>query len=438
MSSSWSQRRKRKRPPVPVEVDIKIDRLGSGGDGISEHLGKPVYAPGLLPGEKALVRLTNNRGDGRIAETITRHSNSVDRITPACLHAEACGGCSVQHLSSSAYSEWKENLLTKALSSKGLVAERRHPIVQIEDGRRRLRFAVIGTSTGAVLGFNSKASRKIVGIEHCYVAIPELTDIAQQIRSLLSNLLETGETADVEVRNSVSGLDFLLVRTRELNYQERIEIASWMSDFDGARFAWLPVDNEIPEIIIERRPPSLDINGISVTPPPGAFFQPTAAGEALMAKFIAARLEGSSIVADLFSGWGAFALRLAGSMHVQAYEGSELMISSLNQAAAAAGLRGYVTGFTRDLERQPLLENELSQFDAIVLDPPRSGALKQSQLIAAGGPNRIVYLSCNPIALARDAQVLVNGGYQFREAQPVDQFRWTPHLEVACLFEREN
>ena len=118
MSNSWSQRRKRKRPPVPIEVDIKIDRLGNGGDGISEHLGKPVYAPGLLPGEKALVRLTNNRGDGRIAEIITRHTNSLDRITPPCLHAEACGGCSVQHLSSSAYLDWKENLLTKALSSK--------------------------------------------------------------------------------------------------------------------------------------------------------------------------------------------------------------------------------------------------------------------------------------------------------------------------------
>ncbi|MEK9923600.1 MAG: hypothetical protein VW521_12090 [Rhodospirillales bacterium] len=438
MSNSWSQRRKRKRPPVPVEVDIKIDRLGSGGDGISDHLGKPVYAPGLLPGEKALVRLTNNRGDGRIAEIITRHSNSLDRITPICLHAESCGGCSVQHLSSSAYLDWKEDLLTKALSLKGLVVEQRHPIIQIEDGRRRLRFAAIGTSTGAVLGFNSKASRKIVGIEHCHVAIPELTDIAPHLRPLLNKLLGTGEAADLEVRNSVSGLDVLLVRARELNYQERVDISSWMSDFDGARFAWLPIDNEIPEIIIERRPPSLDINGMSVTPPPGAFLQPTAAGEAFMAKFVAARLEGASHVADLFSGWGAFALRIAGSMHVQAYEGSELMISSLNQAAGAAGLRGYVTGFTRDLERQPLLENELSQFDAIVLDPPRAGAFKQSQLLAAGGPNRIVYLSCSPIALARDAQVLVNGGYHFREAQPIDQFRWTPHLEVACLFEREN
>jgi len=438
MSNSWSQRRKRKRPPTPVEVDIKIDRLGSGGDGISDHLGKPVYVPGLLPGEKALVRLTNNRGDGRIAEIITRHSNSLDRITPVCLHAEACGGCSVQHLSSSAYLDWKEDLLSKALSSKGLVAEQRHPIIQIEDRRRRLRFAAIGTSVGAILGFNSKASRKIVGIEQCHVAIPKLTDIAPRIRPLLTKLLGAGEAADLEVRNSVSGLDFLLVRARELNYQERIEVASWMSDFDGARFSWLPVGYEIPEIIIERRSPSLDINGIPVTPPPGAFLQPTSAGEAFMAEFVAARLEGSSRVADLFSGWGAFALRLAGSMHVQAYEGSELMISSLNQAAGAAGLRGYVTGFTRDLERQPLLENELSQFDAIVLDPPRSGALKQSQLLAVGGPNRILYLSCNPIALARDAQVLVNGGYQFREAQPIDQFRWTPHLEVACLFEREN
>ena len=438
MSNSWSRRRKPKRAGSPVEVDIVIRHLGASGDGIAEYSGSPVYASGLLPGEKATVRLTGPRGDGRIAEALARHSDSADRVTPSCNYAEECGGCSVQHLSTGAYLAWKEGLLARALASKGLAPERLEPMVEIKDGRRRLRFASIGRSSGPVLGFNMKASKKIIGIDYCIAAEPALSEAISHSHALLSKILLAGETADLEVGTSLNGLDFLLVRSRPLEYQERVDIASWMSEIEAARFAWLAKDNELPEVIIERRSPTLSVAGISVTPSPGAFLQPTAAGEEFMAKFVLEHLRGARRVADLYSGWGAFALRLAKSMHVEAFEGSETMISSLNLAAGAAGLAGHLAGFTRDLERQPLQNDELNRFDAIVLDPPRGGALKQVQSLVSSGPKRIVYLSCNPAALARDGKILVDGGYRFLEAQPIDQFRWTSHLEVACLFERDR
>jgi 23S rRNA (uracil1939-C5)-methyltransferase len=438
MSNSWSRRRKPKRAASPVEVDIVIRRLGASGDGIAEYSGKPVYVSGLLPGEEATVRLTGPRGDGRIAETLARHSDSADRVTPECKYADECGGCSVQHLTPRAYLAWKEGLLARALASKGLTPERLEPMVEIKDGRRRLRFAAIGRSAGPVLGFNMKASKQIVGIDYCIAAEPALSETISNSHALLSKILSAGETADLEVRTSLNGLDFLLVRARPLEYQERVDIAAWMSAIDAARFAWLPKDNEVPEVIIERRAPALSVAGISVTPSPGAFLQPTAAGEEFMAEFVLKHLRGARRVADLYSGWGAFALRLAKSMHVEAFEGSETMISSLNLAAGAAGLGGHLMGFTRDLERQPLQSDELGRFDGIVLDPPRAGALKQVQSLVTGGPKRIAYLSCNPAALARDGKILVDGGYRFVEAQPIDQFRWTSHLEVACLFERDR
>ena len=112
------------------------------------------------------------------------------------------------------------------------------------------------------------------------------------------------------------------------------------------------------------------------------------------------------------------------------------MIAALNQAAGQGGLGGFVKGHVRDLARRPLRADELKPFDAVLLDPPRSGAAHQVESLAAGGPDRIVYLSCNPAALARDGRALVDAGYRFRITQPIDQFRWTPHVEVAALFER--
>jgi 23S rRNA (uracil1939-C5)-methyltransferase len=156
-----------------------------------------------------------------------------------------------------------------------------------------------------------------------------------------------------------------------------------------------------------------------------------------MADFAAKHLAGALNIADLYSGWGPFALRLGGEgVHVAAYEGAPAMISALNHAAGQAGLGGFVKGHVRDLARRPLLTDELKGFEAVLLDPPRSGAAHQTAAIAAGGPGRIVYLSCNPFALARDGRVLMDAGYRFRIAQPIDQFRWTPHLEVATLFDR--
>ena len=169
-----------------------------------------------------------------------------------------------------AYIAWKEGLLARALASKGLTPERLQPMVEIKDGRRRLRFAAIGRSAGPILGFNMKASKQIVGIDHCIAAEPALSEAISNSQALLSKILLAGETADLEVRTSLNGLDFLLVRARPLEYQERIDIAAWMSETDSARFAWLPKDNQVPEVIIERRSPALSVSGISVTPSPGA------------------------------------------------------------------------------------------------------------------------------------------------------------------------
>lgn len=443
MSNTSSRRRSRKpgrpkrRAPAPVEATITVHKLGAQGDGLASHNGAPVYAPGLLPGEEARVLLGNKKGDGRIAEVLEVLTPALERADPPCAYADVCGGCSVQHMADAAYLAWKEGLLDQALASRGLEPEMRLPFLRISEGRRKLRFAAIGRAGGVILGFNARASRQIVPIDRCIAAVPELTDLPTALRPLMNMLLESGEAGDVEAWASPTGLDLLLIRARPLDLKEREAVAAFADKQDLARFAWVAEDGDITESVAARRTPMIKLGRVRAAPAPGAFLQPTSEGEQAMADFAVKHLAGATNIADLYSGWGPFALRLGGDgVHVAAYEGAAAMIAALNQAAGQAGLGGFVKGEVRDLARRPLRSDELKAFDAVLLDPPRSGAAHQIEALAAGGPARVVYLSCNPAALARDARTLMDAGYKFRVAQPIDQFRWTPHLEVATLFER--
>ncbi|MGZ0186462.1 MAG: class I SAM-dependent RNA methyltransferase [Alphaproteobacteria bacterium] len=440
MSNSSSRRgnhRRRAKAPPAVETEITISRLGSGGDGIGDWKGAPVYVPGLLAGERAKVRLGAKRGDGRIAEVLEVLEPAPDRVEPPCAYAGECGGCVVQHMSDDAYLAWKEDILIRALASKRLVPEILLPMVRIDEGRRRLRFAAIGRAHGPVMGFNAKASSQIVDLDACIAATPDLQASPQLIRPLINRLLKPTEKADIDVRSSRAGLDILIVRARPFDLDERQAIADFADTQRVARVTWRSDDQDSPQIIAERKEPELRVGGHSIIPSPGAFLQPTAGGEDAMAAFAARRLAGAKRVADLYAGWGPFALRLANPIHVEAFEGEAAMVEALNRAAGIANLGGHLVGVTRDLARQPLLKDDLKRFDGLLLDPPRSGAAIQCTKLAADGPPKIVYLSCNPAALARDAAILLGGGYRFVEAMPIDQFRWTPHLEVACYFERE-
>lgn len=440
MSNSSSRRRnpKRRKPAGPPEVsaEILIDGLGAAGDGVGIWRDAPVYVAGLLPGERAVVRVAGRRGDGRVAQLETLLEAAPERTAPPCPHAATCGGCVLQHMADAPYAAWKDSLLDRTLSARGLTPETRLPLRRVAAGRRRIRLAAIGRSGGVALGFNGKASRQIIDLDHCLAAASGLADAPGRLRPLAAKLLRQGEAADFDVRVAETGLDLLIVRERPFDLPERELLGAFANAENIARISGTDADDNPPEIIAERAAPTLDLGRMHVTPPPGAFLQPTADGEALMADYIAERLAGANRIADLYAGWGAFALRLANPAHVQAFEGNAAMIQALNRARSTADLGGFVDGHVRDLARRPLLPPDLKGFDALVLDPPRNGAQAQAAQLATAGPPRIVYLSCNPASFARDAAMLVAGGYRFMEAMPIDQFRWTPHLEVAAYFER--
>ncbi|MFN5758537.1 MAG: class I SAM-dependent RNA methyltransferase, partial [Sphingomonadaceae bacterium] len=180
----------------------------------------------------------------------------------------------------------------------------------------------------------------------------------------------------------------------------------------------------------EPDPVTITLGGIAVPLPEGAFLQATADGEAALVAAVHEIVGEARKTADLFAGLGTFALSLTG--HVTAAEGARDAILALQMAANRAGR--HVQADHRDLFRRPLSVAELNQFEAVVLDPPRAGAKEQMETLAQSAVPRIAYVSCNPSTFARDAAVLVAGGYHVDWIQPVGQFRWSTHVELAAAF----
>ena len=189
-------------------------------------------------------------------------------------------------------------------------------------------------------------------------------------------------------------------------------------------------------MIVEPKKPAVTFGTVAVMPPPGAFLQATEAAEATMAELVAGHLSRAKKIADLFSGCGSFALRLASKAEVHAVENDAAALAALDRGFRfAAGLK-RVTAEKRDLFRRPLTAKELEAFDGVVFDPPRAGAEDQSKQLARSQVPLVVAVSCNPVTLARDLRILLDGGYALKSVVPIDQFLWSPHVEAVALLEK--
>jgi 23S rRNA (uracil1939-C5)-methyltransferase len=192
------------------------------------------------------------------------------------------------------------------------------------------------------------------------------------------------------------------------------------------------------DVLVERRPPRVAMGRASVAPPPGAFLQATRAGEEALAALVRGACAGARRIADLFAGCGPFALRLAEDAEILAVDGDAAALAALDRAwRATPGLR-RIRVEARDLFRRPLLGPELARFDAVALDPPRAGAEAQARQLADSTVPVVASVSCDAGTFARDAAVLTAGGYRLERVTPVDQFKYSAHVELVGVFWRES
>lgn len=399
---------------------VTIDRLGHQGDGIAEG---PLYVPYTLPGEEV-----SGDVDGQTMRKVRILTPSSDRVRPPCRHFPACGGCLLQHGSDSFLEEWKTGIVRQALAARGLQATFLPTHISPPRSRRRAALSVKRTRKGAMVGFHAPASDIVIETPECQLLRPELIAAFPAAEALGTLGASRKQSLSVMLTLSDGGIDVAVDKGKPMEDGMWQDLAALADRHDLARLSWNG------ETVVTRRAPEQRFGSARVTPPPGAFLQATADGQAVLQQDVRHHLADARRIADLFAGCGTFALELAADRMVHAVEGDGAMIAALDQGwRQGEGLHG-VTSEARDLFRRPLDADELRRFDAIVLDPPRAGAEAQTAEIAMSGVPRIAYVSCNPVSFARDAEILSRAGYALDRIRVVDQFRWSPHVEIVSNF----
>jgi 23S rRNA (uracil1939-C5)-methyltransferase len=408
---------------------LVIDRLGHRGDGVADTPEGALYVPYVLPGETVDVERVPGHADRR--HVLRVEVQSPERIAPICPHFGVCGGCALQHWDAARYRAWKRDLVVAALAQAGLPA----PVGDIIDahgvGRRRAVFhGRRGTHDVLHVGFAAYRAHHVVPIDRCPILAPELAGAIEAAWAIAEALGPARKPLDIQATASEAGLD---IDVRGSGPLASAVVARLASVAQAHRLARLTRHGEL---VAQRAVPTLRIGRAQVALPPGAFLQATAAGEAALAGLVLDHVGAAARIGDLFAGIGPFALRLAERARVHAVDSDAAAIAALKQAAGAPGLKPVETQ-VRDLFRRPLLPVELAQFDAVVFDPPRQGAEAQARALAGSQVPLVVAVSCNPATFARDARLLADGGYRLIAVTPVDQFRYSAHLEIVAQFGRQ-
>jgi 23S rRNA (uracil1939-C5)-methyltransferase len=408
---------------------LEIEFLGHRGDGIAQADTGPVYVRYALPGEAVSAEPIPGEPDRLQLLRIDRESP--DRITPLCVHFGVCGGCAVQHWAEARYREWKRELVTSALGQARLEPPVRELVDAHGEGRRRVTLhARRGVDDILQVGFSAPRAHQIIPIDRCPILVPALANVIPLARKLAEAIGPLRKPLDLSITAADNGLDVDARGSGPLPPRVQQKLAGIAASERLARLT------RHGEVVLQPVQPEVQMGRATVPLPPGAFLQATAAGEQALAMLVLTHATRAKRVADLFCGTGPFALRLAEFARVAAFDSDAPAVAALQKAAAQTqGLRPVIAQ-TRDLFRRPLVPQELNEFDAVVFDPPRQGAEAQARQLAASRVKKVIAVSCNPATFARDARILLDGGYRVTEVTPVDQFRHSAHVELVGVLER--
>ena len=409
----------------------KVFDLGRQGDGLLKHERRNIFISGVLPDETVRYRIVgNNRAE--LEEIV---SASSDRAVPVCRFFDGCGGCSLQHLNDSLYRRFKMNCLKELFPS--------HWNVSFEDfvfiapkSRRRATFAVFWNGMTRRFGFNAKQSDKIIEVESCSVLVEPLEKLIFPLREFICDKArffpKNKGAGDVSVLLTDTGIDVLLTLPFEPDFDWRQSAAEFATKNGLARLSWRTSERVEAEPLAVLHVPTLSVGSFTLKPPAGVFLQPSVEGQNALTQAVTEYVGKSKKVMDLFCGAGTFSLSLLQKKRiVKGADNAPLALSALREAS-----EGRIETQDRDLFKTPLYPDELDGFDCVIFDPPRAGAKAQCEQIAASSVEKVVAVSCNPVSFVRDAEILINAGFALKRVRPIDQFVFTPHLELVAEFNR--
>jgi 23S rRNA (uracil1939-C5)-methyltransferase len=402
--------------------EVEIVGLGAQGDGIAETPAGRIYVPYALPGERWRL------ADGEPPLLLRPHPT---RARAVCPHFGSCGGCVAQHVPDALYVAWKRAIVVEAFRHRGIDAPVDDLVRVALASRRRLTVYARRYRKNLHLGFYRAATHYIMNVTECPIAMPQLVAVLPVLREMLEPMLMGEAEAAIDMLATPAGVDvgmtFIHLDSSQKHYPRLAALAARHG------LARLTVGRDT---LLEARRPVLEFGGVEVAPPPEAFVQAVEAAEAEMVRLVLAATAKAKRVADLFCGLGTFTFPLARRARVLAVDEEENSIAALATAARHAQGLKPIEAKVRDLLRMPLSAKELEGFDAVVFDPARSGAQKQSEQLARSKVPGVVAVSCDPGTLARDVRSLVDGGYRLERVTPIDQFLYSHHVEVVAVLRR--
>ncbi len=408
---------------------LLIDHVGNFGDGVAIAPGGNIYVPYTLGGETVEVSEVHGHPDRR--RLLEVRQASTERIAPLCPHFSVCGGCAIQHWEADAYRDWKRNILVETLAQAGITGEVAPLLDAHGSGRRRITLhARMGTHEVLKVGYAAAQSHDIIPIDRCPILDPALEGALDAAWAIAETLKPARKPLDIQFTATGGGLDVDVRGSGPVSAAMTAKLSAVAHQHRLARLT------RHGELVLMRNPPVITIGTAQVTLPPGSFLQATVAGEEALAALTLDSCKRAKNVADLFCGVGPFALRLAAKSRVAAFDSDAGAVAALQKAATSTSGLKPIKAEPRDLFRRPLVPQELRDYDAVVFDPPRQGAQAQASQLAASKVPLVVAVSCNVATFARDAKILIDGGYRMEALTPVDQFRHTPHVELVAKFVR--
>ncbi|MDI9407856.1 MAG: hypothetical protein QM523_01255 [Candidatus Pacebacteria bacterium] len=453
-----------KKPFLRETITVTIDKLGGSGDGIAtittaeNQFPRRIFIPYCLPTETVIAETFERSSEGLRANLIEITNSAPNRTKPHCQHFGHCGGCALQHISPTEQAKFKTEKIITGLTNRGWDAKS-IPILPIQSSAAGQRRRAVFTAKRAYadqggelsIGFNQKSAHRIIDLQECPVLLPQLFALLELLRLVLQSCLNPGVSADILTTATDSGTE-MVIRAHDrlkgghkkplplltpaaldsllqLAHQQKLSRLIWQSA--GHR----------PETLHEGQKPTVRHGGFAVPFPTGGFLQATQSGEELIVAAVLAgltHLPPPAKILDLYAGSGTLTLPLvAAGYSLHAVEGDPTATAALMATRADySDLKNSLKITRRDLVKQPLLSIEFADYDAVILDPPRVGAEAQVTEIAKSSLQNLIYVSCGPESFAKDASILAAAGFRLSQIQPIDQFVWSPHVELVAYFSR--
>jgi 23S rRNA (uracil1939-C5)-methyltransferase len=419
-----------------MTLELKIEKLGVSGDGIAQANGTTYYVPFSAPGDVVAVTPGDAKGNGFSASIESVTTASDQRQKPLCRHFQTCGGCTLQHVSEPVVANWKSQLISSALEHKDFYKPKIGTVVTSPvHSRRRVEFVAAKRKKGVMIGYHLPRSKQIFDIGECPLLSDELMDLVKPLRQILPNVMPRNSRARLTLTVTENGPDLLIQCAFPIDLESREYLANFAQEKGLCRISWYDENDKIYDQIASIKPATIAVGSEQTLLPPGGFLQATKEGQDALIALMLENIPEKANIIDLFAGCGTFTLpsaREAKSVH--AVEGNRAHVEAIQSIANKQMLP--VTTETRDLFRRPLLSEEFKGFDVVIIDPPRSGAQAQVSELAFSGVKRIIFISCNPKSFAREAEILADSGYVIGNITPVDQFRFSPHIELFTVFDK--